>query len=115
MTHGTEDASRREDLTDLHELQSATAWDSEGHKLGKVGQVFQDAQGRPRWVSVALGLFNSVEKVVPLDGARRGEGSYSDDLHLAHTKETIEKAPDVSDPAVLSPDEETALRRHYAD
>jgi hypothetical protein len=114
MPNGTDDATNAPDLTELHELQSATVWDSEGYKLGKVSQVFQDPAGRPQWVGVALGLFNSSEKFIPLAGARRGEGDYAADLHVAHPKDTIENAPDVADPALLTPEEEEALNRHYA-
>ncbi|MET1036241.1 MAG: PRC-barrel domain-containing protein [Arthrobacter sp.] len=101
------------DLIELHALQDATAWDAADRRLGKVGQVYVDGAGRPQWVSIPLGLFGTREHVVPLHGARLGEGEYAQDLHVSFAFDDIKHAPDVDHRTQLSPEDEARLLEHY--
>lgn len=95
---------------EITKLQSATAWDSKGKKLGDVNDVHLEKEsGIPAWVTVSLGLLNSRKHYVPLANSRF-EG---DDLHLAWTKKEISDAPSANSSTELSPEEETALIDHY--
>ncbi|WP_026549366.1 PRC-barrel domain containing protein [Arthrobacter sp. Br18] len=96
---------------EVNELQEATAWDSEGMKLGEVNQVhLEKASGLPGWVTVSLGLLNTRKHYVPLAKARL-EGA---DLHLGWTKEQIGDSPDAASDLELTGDEERALSEYYS-
>lgn len=102
------------DMQDLHELQESTAWDMDGRKLGTVGQVHLDAAtGRPAWISVPLGLFESREKLIPLAGARFTAGAQVGDIHVAYSEDTIKDAPEIDVDKNLTPEQEAELRAHY--
>ena len=64
------------DLNNPAELNGVNAFDSDGSKIGSVGQVyFDDRTGRPEWVTVKTGMFGMKESLVPLSGSHRnGEG-----------------------------------------
>jgi hypothetical protein len=97
---------------DIHELQDATAWDSEGHKLGQVGQVHRDrGSGRIAWITVALGLLETKSRFVPMAGARV-EGP---DVHVAYDGDTIKDSPDLDINAEegLSSEQEAELAAYY--
>ncbi|EMY34718.1 hypothetical protein D477_008118 [Arthrobacter crystallopoietes BAB-32] len=97
---------------DIHELQEATAWDSEGRKLGFVGQVHRDRDtGRITWITVALGLLETKPRFVPMAGARV-EGT---DVFVAYDDETIKDSPEIdADPEEgLSAEQEAMLASHY--
>ena len=96
---------------ELNELQEATAWDSEGMKLGEVNQVhLEKTSGLPGWVTLSFGLLNSRKHYVPLAGAHfRGT-----DLHLGWTKEEISDSPKTASDLELSADEERELNEYYS-
>jgi PRC-barrel domain len=97
---------------DIHELQDATAWDSEGHKLGLVGQVHRDREtGRIAWITVTLGLLETKPRFVPMSGARV-EGT---DVHVAYDGETVKESPeiDVIPGEGLSGEQEAELAAYY--
>ncbi|CCI84174.1 PRC-barrel domain-containing protein [Corynebacterium otitidis] len=76
---------------DVKALFDATAYDSEGERLGSVKEVYvHDATLRPIFAEVGHGLFGLSSSVVPLRGARL-EG---DRLTLGFTRESIKGAPD---------------------
>ena len=95
---------------DINDLQDATAWDSEGSKLGAVNEVhLERASGLPGWVTVTLGLLNTREHFVPLTGSRFEGG----DLHLGWTRDQISDSPKVANDKELSADEERLLGDYY--
>ena len=92
------------------DLIGATAVDSTGDKVGKVGQIYLDDQsGQPEWVSVHTGLFGTSESLVPLEGAT----TTHDGLQLGYAKALIKDAPSVDADQHLSPEEEQRLYAHY--
>lgn len=96
--------------SEINELQDATAWDSEGSKLGAVNEVhLERTTGAPGWVTVSLGLLNTREHFIPLAGSRFEGG----DLHLGWTKDKISDSPEVASARELSADEERMLGDYY--
>jgi len=94
----------------LRELTGATAYDSDGHKLGRIGQVYYDDNtDQPKWITVNTGLFGMNESFVPLQGAKF-EG---DRVTVAYDKATIKDAPNISGDQHLDVEEEERLYRHY--
>ena len=86
-----------------------TVRDRQGEKLGKLGDLYLDVDDRPAYAGVTTGLLGTKESVVPLSGVREEDG----DLHLAYDAELVRSAPSIEPEAVLSPDQEEALGRHY--
>ena len=88
----------------------STAFDSNGDKLGRVGQVyFDEVSGEPEWATVQTGLFGTSESFVPLRDAE----FTGDRILIAHGKIQVSNAPSVGDDRYLSPEEELALYAHY--
>ena len=96
---------------DVQQFTGRTAIDSEGSKVGKIGQVYMDEQtGMPLWVTVATGMFGTRQSFAPLYGARAS----GDEVTLAVSKEQIKDAPNVDDDGRIDASEQDALYRHYA-
>jgi uncharacterized protein (TIGR02271 family) len=95
---------------DVPRIEKATAYDSSGDKVGKVGQIYlDDTTGDPSWVTVNTGLFGTSETFVPLEGATFD----GEDLRLAHAKDTIKDAPRIDVDQHLERSEEHELYRYY--
>jgi len=86
-----------------------TVRDRQGEKLGKLGDLYLDGDDRPAYAGVTTGLFASRESIVPLAGVREDDG----DLHVPYDAELVHGAPNIEPGAVLSPEEEDTLARHY--
>lgn len=92
-------------------LIGLTAIDSDGDKIGKVGQVYLDAAaGQPEWVTVSTGMFGSRESFAPLYQASVRDGQ----LVLAVPKQLVKDAPSIDDDGHLADTEVAALYQHYA-
>jgi uncharacterized protein (TIGR02271 family) len=97
--------------SDVQRLLGRNAYDTDGNKVGKVGQVFlDDTTGRPDFATVNTGLFGTKESFVPLQDARLD----GDDLVVAVHKDQVKGAPNVDlDGDHLDPSEEQRLFAHY--
>jgi uncharacterized protein (TIGR02271 family) len=96
---------------DADAYMGRTAIDSNGDKVGKVGQVYLDDQtGQPAWVTVTTGLFGTKQSFAPLQGAAV-EG---DDVRLAVPKDLIKDAPNIDDDGHMAESEQQTLFQHYA-
>ncbi|QOK22394.1 PRC and DUF2382 domain-containing protein [Janibacter indicus] len=85
--------------------------DSDGDKIGKIGQVFlDDRSGEPAWVTVKTGMFGGAESFVPLtQGTMHGN-----DVSVPYTKDKVKGAPRVEDSqGHLEPAEEDELYAYY--
>ncbi|MGB5952841.1 MAG: PRC and DUF2382 domain-containing protein [Ornithinimicrobium sp.] len=90
----------------------AVVVDSDGDKVGKIGQVYlDDDSGNPEWVTVKTGLFGTSETFVPLSAADLSD----DTIRVPYDKATIKDAPRVDADQHLSPEQEDDLYRHYKD
>jgi uncharacterized protein (TIGR02271 family) len=94
----------------LASVTSGNVIDSDGDKIGGVGQIYLDDQtGDPSWVTAKTGLFGTSESFVPLTGASVS-GS---DIVVRYDKATVKDAPRVDADGHLSPEEEDALYTYY--
>ena len=94
----------------VREVIGTTAYDPDGDKIGKVGQVYlDDATGEPEWVTVNTGFFGSSESFVPVRDAELA----GDRLQVAHSKEKVKDAPHLGDGGHLEPEEESRLYDYY--
>ena len=95
----------------VSDLAASTAFDVEGDKIGKVGQVYlNDETGDAEWITVHTGLFGTRESFAPLHGAQGGE----DEVQLAVTKQQVKDAPHISADGSLEGTDVDALYQHYA-
>ncbi len=95
---------------DIARLSDADVYDTDGDKIGSVGQIYLDNNtGDPEWVSVRTGLFGMKETFVPLQQA-----SVSDDrITVAFGKEQVKGAPQIDADGQLSPADEDQLYTYY--
>ncbi|MDN5748896.1 MAG: PRC and DUF2382 domain-containing protein [Pseudonocardia sp.] len=94
----------------LRNLIGSTAYDRDGDKLGKVGQIYYDDDtDQPKWVTVQTGMFGSHENFVPVQGAEQS----NDRVTLGYDKAKVKDAPRISEDGHLSVDEEARLYQHY--
>jgi len=94
----------------LDRVIGADVYDADGDKIGTASEVFLDDQsGNPEWVTVKTGLFGSKETFIPIrDANLTGDG-----LRVPVTKAAVKDAPKIDQDGHLSPEEESALYRHY--
>jgi uncharacterized protein (TIGR02271 family) len=101
-------------MLEQHEAQGlvgSNAYDNDGDKIGKIGQVFLDDEtGRPEFVTVNTGFFGSSESFIPIADARRT----SEGLAVPFDKDKVKGAPQVSvDDGHLSQSYERELYEYY--
>lgn len=94
----------------LRDVVGATAYDRDGDKIGKVGQLYyDDATDQPTWVTVNTGFFGTHESFVPVSGAELT----GDRVTVAYDKATVKNAPTIAEGGHLAPQEEQQLYRYY--
>jgi uncharacterized protein (TIGR02271 family) len=94
----------------VDQVMGSTAYDNDGEKIGKVGQVYlDDKTGEPAWATIDTGLFGSTENFVPVDDAEMSDAG----LVVQHSKERVSNAPKVSESGHLSPEDEAVLYDYY--
>ena len=95
----------------LDRVIGADVYDADGDKIGTASEVFLDDQsGNPEWVTVKTGLFGTKETFVPIrDANMTGDG-----LRVPVSKQAVKDAPKIDQDGHLSPEEESALYRHYS-
>jgi uncharacterized protein (TIGR02271 family) len=95
---------------DVNALLTATAYGSDGDKIGKIEQVFLDDNTEEvTFVTVNTGLFGTKESFVPVEGAQQD----GDRLVLPYAKGVVKDAPNVDADQHLSPAEEEEIYRYY--
>ncbi len=98
------------EMTDAYEWQGRTMIGSDGEKIGKISEIYEDPQtGKPEWATVNTGLFGTKSNFVPLAGASP-EG---EDVRAQVTKAQVKDAPGVENDGELSEPEERGLFEHY--
>src|SRR6201996_9138754 len=98
------------EMTDAYQWQGRTMVGSDGDKIGKITDVYEDpATGNLEWATVSSGLFGTKSNFVPLAGASP-EG---EDVRANVTKDQVKDAPGVENDGDLSEPEERRLFEHY--
>ena len=98
------------EMTDAYQWQGRTIVGSDGDKIGKITDIYEDPQtGKPEWATVSSGLFGTKSNFVPLAGASPD----GEDVRAAVTKDQVKDAPGVESDGDLSEPEERRLFEHY--
>lgn len=88
----------------------STAYDNDGDKIGKVGQVYVDPDdGHAVWASVNTGLFGTSESFVPLENAILD----GDSLRVPYDKAFVKDAPRIDVDGELSTNDQESLYQYY--
>ncbi|HEU0103918.1 MAG TPA: PRC and DUF2382 domain-containing protein [Mycobacteriales bacterium] len=95
---------------DLTSLPGTPVVGADGHKIGKVADVYESTDGETgTFVTVSTGLFGSHASFVPLDEATLQGNS----LVVPYDKDLVKDAPRVAADEELSSQEEDRLYAHY--
>jgi uncharacterized protein (TIGR02271 family) len=98
------------EMTDAYTWKGRTMVGSDGEKLGKISEIYEDPQtGKPEWATVNAGLFGTKSNFVPLAGASPD----GEDVRAQVTKDQVKDAPGVEADGELSEQEERRLFEHY--
>jgi uncharacterized protein (TIGR02271 family) len=98
------------EMTDAYQWQGRTMVGSDGDKIGKISEIYEDPQtGKPEWATVTSGMFGSKSNFVPLAGASPD----GEDVRAQTTKAQVKDAPGVEADGELSEQEERRLFEHY--
>ena len=98
------------EMTDAYQWQGRTMVGSDGEKIGKISEIYEDPQtGKPEWATVSSGLFGTKSNFVPLAGASPD----GEDVRAQVTKDQVKDAPGVENDGELSEAEERRLFEHY--
>ncbi len=88
----------------------ASAYDVDGHKIGKIRKLFVDGPTRePRWAEVSTGFLGTSRALIPLTGCRQ-EGRA---VTVTVTKEAVKQAPTVTAGEGVTVDDAQRLTQHY--
>jgi uncharacterized protein (TIGR02271 family) len=98
------------DMTDAYQWHGRTMVGSDGEKIGKISEIYEDPQtGKPEWATVSSGMFGTKSNFVPLAGATTD----GEDVRAQVTKNQVNDAPGVENDGELSEQEEQHLFEHY--
>ena len=98
------------EATEVLEWRGRTAVDADGGKLGKIEQIYLDAETqRPEWALIQTGMFGGKSSFMPLEGAT----SDGENVKAPYSKAQVKDAPQMDPDGELSQREESALYEHY--
>ncbi len=98
------------ETTEAYDFRGRTVVGSQGEKIGKIDQLYQDEQGgQPEWALVNTGLLGTKKTFVPIRGAQ----PTGEDLQVPITKDQVKDAPRIDTDEELSQQEERRLFEHY--
>jgi uncharacterized protein (TIGR02271 family) len=98
------------EMTDAYQWQGRTMVGSDGDKIGKIAEIYEDPQtGKPEWATVSSGLFGTKSNFVPLAGASPD----GENVRAQVTHEQVKDAPGVEADGELSEPEEQRLFEYY--
>lgn len=98
------------EMTDAYDWRERTVLDSQGEKLGTIGQLYPEPEtGPPEWALLDTDLFGAGSTFVPMATAR----TVGEDVQVQVTEDQVRAAPAVEGSRELLPEQEMALLRHY--
>jgi uncharacterized protein (TIGR02271 family) len=98
------------EATEVLEWRGRTAVGADGSKLGKIEEIYLDAETRrPEWALIQTGMFGGKSSFMPLEGAT-GEG---EQVQAPFSKDQVKDAPRLEPDGELSHQDEAALYSHY--
>jgi len=94
----------------IEQWRGQTVVDSDGEQLGKVDEIYFDsASDAPVLIAIKSGLLGRHSKLVPVDGLRVGR----EYVRVAHSRESIDAAPETSGDGPPDQEELAALGTAY--
>ena len=97
-------------MTHAYEFEGRTVIDDSGEKIGKIEELYTDAEGgQPEWALVHTGLFGTKKSLVPIQGA----SPVGEDVQVPVAKDDVKDAPQIEPDGALSEAEERELFEHY--
>jgi uncharacterized protein (TIGR02271 family) len=98
------------EATEVLEWRGRTAVGADGSKLGKIEEIYLDAETRrPEWALIQTGMFGGKSSFMPLEGAT----SDGDQVQAPFSKDQVKDAPQMEPDGELSQQDEAALYSHY--
>ena len=98
------------EATEVLEWRGRTAVGADGSKLGKIEEIYLDAETRrPEWALIQTGMFGGKSSFMPLQGAT----SEGDQVRAPFSKDQVKDAPQMEPDGELSQQDEAALYSHY--
>jgi uncharacterized protein (TIGR02271 family) len=95
---------------DYTQLQGRTVYGSDGSKIGKIADLYDDdSGGAPIFATVHTGMFGSNTTFVPMTQAELRDN----DVVVPYTKEHVKGAPSIQADAEVSPQEEQEIFAYY--
>jgi len=96
--------------TATNELIGRTLLDGSGEKIGRIEELYADAEGgQPEWALVHTGFLGMNRSFVPIRNASRA----GEDVQVPVSKDQVKDAPGVDPDGQMSESEERRLFEHY--
>jgi uncharacterized protein YrrD len=94
----------------LAEWRGADVIDKAGDKIGKLDDVYYDAESDlPAFVTIKAGIFGKHLKLVPLSGATAGRSH----VRVIFTKDDLKEAPELDPGVEITTEQEAATYQAY--
>ena len=86
-------------------------YDRDGHKIGKVDDLFLDEGDNLEYMGVKMGFFGLSSTLIPVDAVRVEEGQQA--LYVEAEKEHVKDGPRFDDDNEITPEFERQVREYY--
>jgi hypothetical protein len=90
---------------------SYTVYDSNHEKIGKVDDLFMDANDRPEYIGVKMGFLGTHSTLIPFEMATVDEERKT--IVLSTDKETAKNGPSFNDDREITPEFENEVYSYY--
>ena len=88
-----------------------TVYDSNHEKIGKVDDLFMDANDRPEYIGVKMGLLGTLSTLIPFEMATVDEERKT--IVLSTDKESARNGPSFNDDREITPEFENEVYSYY--
>jgi uncharacterized protein (TIGR02271 family) len=88
-----------------------TVYDSNHEKIGKVDDLFMDANDRPEYIGVKMGFLGTHSTLIPFRMARVNDARQL--IEVAADKETLKNGPTFDDDREITPELENEVYSYY--
>lgn len=111
---GPEDYPETTRLPSLNGIRGMDVCDESGERVGKVTDVFLDADARyVRYLVVGTGMMGRRKGAIPVDEVRYVEEDGDRHIVVPYSRDHLAAAPELQDGDELTPDREHAIYDHY--
>lgn len=85
--------------------------DQEGEKIGKVDEVFVDANDRPEYLGVKMGLLGGKLTLIPADIVQAGDEGRL--IEVSASRDRVKEAPSLGSNEEITAERERGIRDHF--